>query len=132
MLLRKDLPTNAPDGFEFIQAANSPNCDAANESLLPEIPVCYVPADIGSAAHPYRRYPIFYYGRTKISDIDWIMQRLACLPDDPLLVHHVCVEYERLYLTTENADKRKVANTWLNSVAMAYKALAMNKRRAVA
>lgn len=130
MLLRKDLPENAPDGFEFMTAANSASGVAANDVLIPEIPDCFVPDDIGSAVNPYRRYPLFYYGRARESNLGWIMQRLACLPDAPLLVHKVCIEYERLYLAAEHADKRKVANTWLNSVAVAYKERSLSRRRA--
>lgn len=119
-MLAKRLPDDAPDGFEFLQAANSAAGTAANDEPV-LIPDCFIPANIGSKANPYRTYPIFYYGRSYVSDLHWIQQRLACLPEDKLLRHKVCVEYERLYLTAKDGDRRHQANSWLDALAKQYR-----------
>ena len=60
-----------------------------------------------------RMYPLYYYSRLKESDRDWIMGKLKFIPED--LVHDVCIQYESIFLGSDNP--RKDANTYLHSEA---------------
>jgi hypothetical protein len=120
-MLVKPLPEDAPDGFEFLKAANSGSVTAANDAPDFEIPDFVHSPSIGTSAEPWLEYPRFYHGRAHSSDRDWILKTMSYIPaEPPKLRHNASLEYERIFLTTKNADRRRKANTWLKGVAKQF------------
>ena len=61
--------------------------------------------------------PLFYHCRRGVSDCNWIIQRIKCIPEDRR--REVSNRYETLYLTAKNG--RKEANEYLDGVASEYR-----------
>lgn len=68
-------------------------------------------------------YPKYYYSRGGVNDFDWIMIRLAHIPEE--LKQEVCDKYEKLFLSSK--DGRKQANTYLQGIAKEYRLMAQRK-----
>lgn len=114
-MLTKRLFNNAPNGFEFLQAANSGSTTASNDEHV--IEVREQPKYVGTPAAPFKHYPLMYFCRGKLSDRNFIMQRMRLIPEK--LKHHASEQYERIY----SQHGRKAANIWLDAVARNYRGI---------
>lgn len=63
-------------------------------------------------------YPLFYHQIGKDSDRDWILSRMAAIPEERK--SEVAREYERLFLGGIPGN-RKEANTYLHNEAVKYR-----------
>ena len=61
--------------------------------------------------------PLFYHCRRGVSDCNWIIQRIKCIPEDRR--REVSNRYETLFLTAKNG--RKAANEYLDAIASEYR-----------
>ncbi len=117
----KPLPENAPDLYQFVsQSVANGEMNAANDPVIPE---SSLGPQIGTAVNQWQEYPRFYFGRTKESDLPFILRCMAQIPSEPkTLRHFASLHYEHLFQSAQTGDRRRVANTWLFDVASAYRA----------
>ena len=108
----RPIPENAPDGFEFLKAANS-SVGAANDDAT--IDVFQLPSYVGTLS-PLKTMPIMYFCRGGVSDRHCIAQLMRCIPEH--LKHFAAEQYERIYW---DGSGREQANRWLDGVARKYR-----------
>jgi len=65
-----------------------------------------------------REYPLFYYQCGGVSDRNWMLVRMAFIPQAKR--NEISLEYERLFLASIPGD-RKAANTYLYEQAVKYR-----------
>ena len=103
----KELPSDAPTGFEFLEAQPEPEVKPKPQKLKFDSSVQNI--------KPKREYPLHWYARGGNSDKRFVMQRMSVIPAS--LKHQVSLEYEKLI----HSDSRKAANTYLNEIALMYR-----------
>lgn len=64
--------------------------------------------------------PLFYFCRRGVSDCNWIIQRIKCIPEDRR--REVSNRYETLLMRNDGNTGRKDANEYLDGVASEYRA----------
>ena len=63
-------------------------------------------------------YPLFYHYSNFGSDRDFVLARMAVIPDN--LQQEVSDEYDKLF-RSKDPDRRKKANEYLHSIASKYR-----------
>lgn len=63
--------------------------------------------------------PLFYFCRRGVSDCNWIIQRMKCIPEDRR--REVSNRYETLFIRNDGNTGRKDANEYLDGVASEYR-----------
>ena len=61
-------------------------------------------------------YPKFYHYKNRVSDLNWILRKMAVIPEDKK--KEVSMNYENIYLS----QGRRAPNEYLHGVAVNYKA----------
>lgn len=63
--------------------------------------------------------PMYYHGRVRESDREWIRKRMAVIPAD--IQGGVASEYSRIFRLGHPEGGRKKANEYLHGVAVEYR-----------